>query len=181
VTGQTRNTIKSITGDRAVFAIHYESEALDAKGNPADKKNPLILNFRIIVANDVTYFDMKDMFGAIAGLDDVEASGTAMRIPNNLTVGQKIDDAAARVRIGFINCSAVMTEGQCEAIEDITVEAGAFKCYKISQKNNVTAMGIRRSGTTCTWYAKGIGAVKTETYDNRGNLLTLQELKTITN
>ena len=176
VTGQTRSTIKEITGARDAFAIAYASESLDAKGNPTDKNNPLVLNYRIVIKDGIMYLDIKGMFGAMDGLDGVQVSGTAMKLPTNMTEGQTLDDAAARVRIGFINCSAVITERKCLAIEDITVEAGTFRCYKVSQKVNVTAMGIRNEGTTLTWYAKGVGAVKTESYDRNGNLQSSQEL-----
>ena len=176
ITGQTRNTIKEITGAPNAFAIHYQSEALDAKGQPADKNNPLILNYRIVVKDGVMYLDMKGLFGAMDGLDGVEVSGTTMKIPNNLAVGQTLDDAAARVKIGFINCSAVMTEGQCLAIEEVKVDAATFRCYKVSQKVDSSAIGIKNEGTTLTWYAKGVGAIKTESYDKNGKLVSVQEL-----
>ena len=176
ITSQTRNTIQAITGARNAFAIEYESEALDAKGKPANKDNPLVLNYRVVVKDGVMYLDMKGMFGTMDGLEGVQVSGKSIRIPNNLTVGQTLDDASAKVKIGFINCSAVMTEGKCLAIEDVTVEAGTFRCYKVSQKTNATIMGGKIEGTTITWYAKGAGAVKTETYDKNGKLQSIQEL-----
>ena len=176
VTAQTRNTVKEITGKKNAFAIHYESEILDEKGKPANKENPLIINYRIVVKDDIMYLDMKEMFAAMEGLGDVQVSGKVMKIPNNLSVGQTLEDASAKVKIGFINCTAVMTEGKCLAIEDVTVEAGTFQCYKISQLINVTAMGSKNENTTLTWYAKGVGAVKTETYDKKGKLQSTQEL-----
>jgi hypothetical protein len=175
-TSQARNTITEITGGKNAFAISYQSELLDTKGKPTDKDNPLILNYRVVIKDDVMYLDMKEMLGAIEGLADVEASGTAMKIPSNLKVGQTLDDAEANMRLGFINCAAEMTEGKCLAIEDITVEAGTFRCYKISQKVNTSAIGVKREGTTVTWYAKGVGAVKTESYDKKGNLQSVTEL-----
>ena len=69
-----------------------------------------------------------------------------------------------------------MTEGKCLAEENITVEAGTFRCYKVSQKTNSSVMGIKTEGITLTWYAKGVGAVKTETYDKKDKLLSTQEL-----
>jgi hypothetical protein len=116
------------------------------------------------------------MLGAMEGLDGAEASGTAMQIPNNLSVGQTLPDASAKVKIGFINCSAQMTEGKVLAEESITTEAGTFDCYKVSQKTNAKAIGIKTEGTTLTWYAKGIGTVKTETLDKKGKVIQSQEL-----
>jgi hypothetical protein len=176
ITAQTRNTVQAITGAKDAFAIEYKSEILDAKGKPANKDNPMIINYRVVVKDGLMYLDMKGMFGAIDGLDGVQVSGKAVKIPNSLVEGQAIDDASAKVRIGFINCSAVMTEGKCLAIEDVTVEAGTFRCHKISQKTNATVMGIKNESTTLTWYAKGTGVVKTETYDKNNKLQSSQEL-----
>ena len=176
ITGQARNTIKEITGTKNAFAIIYQSEILDAKGKPADKDNPLVLNYRVVVKDGIMYADMKGMFGAMEGLDGIQVSGTTMKIPNNLSVGQTLEDAAARVKAGFINSTAIMTEGKCLAIEDVTVAAGTFRCHKISQKVTTTTMGVKNESTTLTWYAKGVGAVKTESYDKKGNLQSVQEL-----
>jgi len=181
ITSQARNTVKEITGAKNAFAIHYESEILDNKGKPANKEQPFIIDYRIVVKDGIMYLDMKEMFGSMEGLDGIQASGKAMKIPSDLSVGQAIEDANAKVRIGFINCSVIMTEGKCLAIEDVLVEAGTFKCYKISQKTNTTAMGVKNEGTTITWYAKGVGAVKTETYDKKGKLTSIQELISIQN
>lgn len=179
ITDQTRNTITSITGDKNAFAVAYQSEILDEKGNPANKDNPMIFNFRVVVKDGIMYLDMNGMFGAIEGIDGMQASGTTMKIPNNLSVGQKLDDASVKVKIGFINCSSIITDVQCVAIEDVTVEAGTFHAYKISQKANTTAMGIKNEGTTLQWYVKGVGVVKTENYDKKGNLVSTQELKSM--
>ncbi|MCL2290637.1 MAG: hypothetical protein FWC34_08050 [Bacteroidetes bacterium] len=175
-TAQTRNTIKSITGDKNAFAIAYETEILDEKGKSAGNDKPLVFNYRVVIKDDIMYLDMKEVFGAIEGLDDVQATGTAMKIPSNLVVRQKLPDASVKIKMGFINLSATMTEIECVDIENVIVEAGTYKCYKVSQKNNVTAVGSKHESTSITWYAKGVGAVKTETYDKKGKLLSTQEL-----
>jgi hypothetical protein len=176
IQSQTRNTVKQIVGNKNAFAIEYASEMLDKNGKPANKDNPMILNYRMVVSNGVMYMDMKGMFGAMDGLEGVEVSGTAVKIPANPQAGQTLDDAAAKVRIGFVNCSAVMTEGKVLAEEDLSIEAGTFHCYKISQKTNAVAMGIKNESTTVSWYAKGAGAVKSETFDKNGKLTGSTEL-----
>ena len=177
ISSQSRSTIKSITGDKNAFAIAYQSEIIDEKGNPADKDNPMIVNYRVVVKDGIMYLDMKEIFGTLDGLEGVEVIGTPIKIPGNLSVGQTLDDATARVRIGFINCTSVLTEGKCVAIEDVTVEAGTFRCYKVSQKVNSRVLGIKSEGSILTWYATGAGAVKTESYDSKGKLLSSEELK----
>ena len=178
ITQQMRNTVKGITGAKNAFAINYESEILDAKGKPV--KDSPTLNYRVVVKDGIMYLDMKEMFRGMEGTDgyevDMQVSGTAMKIPSNLSVGQSLEDAGAKVRIGVINCSAITTERKCLAIEDVKVEAGTFRCYKITQKTNAVMLGIRRESTTLTWYAKGVGTVKVENYDKNGNLQSSQEL-----
>jgi len=176
VTSQSRNTITAITGSQNAYAIAYQSELLNAKGNPADKNNPLVITYRVVVADGVMYLDLKGLFGAMDGLASVEAVGTAQKIPNNMKPGQNIDDASASVRIGFINCTTNMTEGKCEAEEEVTTAAGTFNALKVSQKINARTMGIRTNGTMNTWYVKGVGAVKTETVDAKGKVISSTEL-----
>jgi hypothetical protein len=180
VTSQSRNTITSITGSKNAYAIDYESEILDAKGKPANKDNPLILNYRVVVANGQLYLDLKSMFGAVDGLASVKAAGSIPRIPNNLKAGQTIDDAKASARVSFINYSANWTEGKCEAEEEVTTPAGTFTAFKISQKVNSRVMGIRVDGTMNTWYVKGVGSVKTEMIDRNGKVISSAELVSTT-
>jgi len=177
ITSQTRSTVKAITGDKKAFAIEYESEMLDENGKPADSDNPQKFNYRIVVKDGVMYLDMKGLFGAMEGIEGVQVTGSVTKIPSNLSVGQKIDDATARVKIGTISCVMTMTEGKCVAAENLTVGAGTFRCFKVTQKTISTVMGRKTESSTVTWYAKGVGAVKTESYDKNGKLLSSQELK----
>jgi hypothetical protein len=175
-TSQTRNTITAITGSRSAYAIDYESELLDAKGKPTSKDNPIVLNYRVVVANGQLYLDLKGMFGTVESLASVEAHGSVPRIPNDLHVGQTIADANAAARVSFISYSASWTEGKCEAEEDVATEAGTFKALKVTQKVNSRVMGIRVDGTLNTWYVKGVGSVKTETVDKNGKVISSTEL-----
>jgi hypothetical protein len=178
ITAQTRNTITGITGSKNAFAVAYQSEFLDEKGKPTktNSGDPLIINYSTVVKDGFMYVDMKGAFGAIEGLDDMEISGTAQKLPSTMSVGQKIDDASMKVKIAFMTCTSIMTEGQVVAEETVTVPAGTFKCFKVSQKVKTTAMGIKVDGVTYTWYAKGVGTVKTESYDAKGKFVSAQEL-----
>jgi hypothetical protein len=71
-----------------------------------------------------------------------------------------------------------MFDGKCEAIEDVTVPAGTFKCHKITQTVATTGYIGRKEviSKTVSWYAPGIGTVKTETYDAKDKLQGSTEL-----
>ena len=82
------------------------------------------------------------------------------------------------MKMGFINMkmSAQVTNRKVEAIEDVTVKAGTFKGYKFSSEVNASAMGMKSKSNNTDWYAKGIGIVKTESYDKNGKLQSHTEL-----
>jgi hypothetical protein len=72
--------------------------------------------------------------------------------------------------------SADITNRKVEAIEEISVTGGSFKCYKFSGDINTVAMGIKVQAKSAEWFAKGIGTVKTESYDKKGSLTGRTEL-----
>jgi len=82
------------------------------------------------------------------------------------------------LKMGFINMkvSADVTNRKVEAIEDVSVKAGTFKGYKFTSDVNSSALGIKIKAKNIEWYAKGIGTVKTETYDKNGSLQSHTEL-----
>ena len=63
-----------------------------------------------------------------------------------------------------------------ETIEDVTVAAGIFKGYKFSSDVNTVAMGIKVNAKSTEWYAKGVGIVKSESFDKNGKLQSRMEL-----
>jgi len=62
-----------------------------------------------------------------------------------------------------------ITNRKVEAIEDITTPAGTFTCYKISSDVE-TKMMMKISIKSVEWYAKNVGTVRTESYNNNGKL-----------
>jgi len=57
-----------------------------------------------------------------------------------------------------------------EAVESLTTPAGTFECYKISY-DVATKMMINVKTKGVEWFSKGVGMVKSETYDSAGKLL----------
>ena len=72
--------------------------------------------------------------------------------------------------------SADVTNRKVESIEDVTVTGGSFKCYKFTSDVNVSAMGFKTKTKSAEWYAKGIGVVKSESYDKNGSVQSHMEL-----
>lgn len=72
-----------------------------------------------------------------------------------------------------------VSDRRVEAIEDITAISDTFKCYKITEYNISTTLtpgGKPKKSSKIiksrmiSWYAANVGLVRSESYDNEGNL-----------
>ena len=181
LSGVMKYTIEKVNISGSDIDFTYLCEVLD-------NKEKLVFKEEITVhqKGDVMYFDMGNFLNKAAFQQEgtipseVEVKGNNMEIPLNPTPGQTLPDANIEMamKMGFVNMkmSADITNRKVEGIEDISVSGGTFKCYKFSGDVNTVAMGIKVQAKTVEWFAKGIGTVKTESYDKKGNLTGRTEL-----
>ena len=181
LTNTVQYTIKQVNISGSNMDVTYLCESID----PKDK---LVFKEEITIhqKGDKLYLDMSNFINKAAFQQNgeipanIEVTGNNMEIPLNPQPGDVLPDAsvAMALKIGFINMkvSADVTNRKVEAIEDITVKGGAFKCYKFSSDINSVAMGIKVKAKSTEWYAKGIGTVKSESYDKEGKLQSHTEL-----
>jgi hypothetical protein len=181
LTSTVKYTITHVNISGSNMDITYLCESID----PKDK---LVFKEEITIhqKGDKLYLDMSNFINKAAFQQNgeiptnIEVTGNNMEIPLNPTPGDILPDAnvAMALKMGFVNMkiSADLTNRKVEAIEDITVKGGTFKCYKFSSDINSSAMGIKVKGKSADWYAKGIGTVKNESYDKNGNLQSRSEL-----
>ncbi|NJM93834.1 MAG: hypothetical protein HC842_03480 [Cytophagales bacterium] len=108
---------------------------------------------------------------------DVEIESDDLFIPHSLQIGQDLPPASSRIKVtmgpGVVSTITVDIKGRkVERQEEVTTVAGTFSTYKVAEQMEVSTdmMGMKHTFTTKseTWYAKGIGAVKTITYDKKG-------------
>lgn len=62
--------------------------------------------------------------------------------------------------------------------ETIKTGAGTFNCYIVEETVDVKMAGVNEKSTTKSWYARGIGIVKEETYEKK-KLVQSRELISI--
>ena len=181
LSGMMKYTIKKVNVSGSDIDITYLCESLD-------NKEKLVFKEEITVhqKGDVLYVDMGNLLNKSAFQQngeipaEVEVKGNNMEIPLNPSPGQTLPDANIEMamKMGFVNMkmSAAVTNRKVEAIEDISVSGGTFKCYKFSGDVNTVALGIKVQAKTVEWFAKGIGTVKTESYDKKGEMTGRTEL-----
>ena len=185
VENYTRQTINDVqtSGDEMIVAYTFES--LDKDQKPTDP--PVAIPCKVTIKGDVVTLDMNEAFAGMQneGLNAlIEITGVPMEISGSLKPGEKMKDANMLMTMDLgimkMKTSIQMTEGKCLAIEDVTVPAGTFTCHKITQTTTTTAMRKKTVATTISWYALGIGTVKTETYNEKNKLTGSMELIQLT-
>lgn len=186
LSSEVKYTIKNVNINGNDMDITYLCESLDNKENLVFKEE-----ITIHQKGDVLYLDMGNFINKAAFQQDgeipaeVEVKGNNMQIPLNPQPGQTLPDANVEMsmKMGFVNLrvAADVTNRKVESMEDVAVPAGNFNCYKFTSNINSVALGIKIKASSAEWYAKGIGTIKTETYDKNGKLESHMELVSISN
>jgi len=100
-------------------------------------------------------------------------------IPTYLDIGQNLPDANMHIKISIgdvaiSNINFDLQDRKVDSKESITVPAGTFDCYKISYNSKMKSesMGIpvELSIKHVEYHAPNVGMIRSETYDENGNL-----------
>ena len=173
-TAHTMNEITKLEGE-APFncTVEYTVTLLD------DKKNslgitPMVQTYSI--RNGIVTFDENSLAGQLMQGMDVKISGTLFRLPSNAKVGDTFEDYSILLNMGGIKSTAHVTNIRVTAEETLTIDGVEIECVVVENHTSTKAIGIKSEGTQKIWYGRGYGAVRTETYDKKGKILTTNAL-----
>ncbi|MDC6351297.1 hypothetical protein PP178_07000 [Zeaxanthinibacter sp. PT1] len=111
---------------------------------------------------------------------DVELSGTDLELPNNLAVGQSLNDANLNMKMSMgamnMNMNVETINRKVEKKETVTTPAGTFDCFVIYSETSTKMMMGKQTFPSRTWLAEGIGVIKQESYNKKGNAIGKMEL-----
>ena len=183
-TGTTRYTITKVSKMGNDMDITYLILKMDK-----DKKVQFEDTITVRYKDDKLHFDMSSIFKQSIIKEKGELpknfkiSGSDVITPSYLKVGDKLPNSHVDMAIkrGIINIKIAIniTNRTVEALEHITVPAGSFEAYKINSEMSAKASIINRSSTSTDWLVKGIGMVKSESYNKKGELESYTELVSI--
>jgi hypothetical protein len=130
------------------------------------------------------FFDISDMLPQnvteMGGSGEVTMEGDGFLLPNNLKAGDQLPDSRNTVNVDMgamsMKTEFSMTNFEVHGIEEVRTPAGTYQAMKISYDNSAKMMMVKAEGSTITWYAKGVGTVRTESFDKKGKLVSIQEL-----
>lgn len=120
--------------------------------------------------------DMKAFMnpGTIQSEDvQLQIEAVNMDIPTKLEVGQKLPESWMKISMqmegmpSFGAQTISIKNRVVEGFETITTPAGSFDCVKISYDTEMKSM-FSVNVKSVSWYSKGAGVVRTESYDSKG-------------
>ena len=176
----TRLTIQDVEGTGNNLTINYLSSVLDKNRKPS---KTIDIPYSVSIVNGTVELDMK-MYAAPETASFLTMEGDNIRIPSTLSPGDKLEDVNFILTVNMvirIRTEIAITDHECLSIEEITVPAGTFNCYKVTQTSAATVLRKTVTTKTITWYAPGIGSVKSENYNEKGQLQNSTVLESVEN
>lgn len=106
---------------------------------------------------------------------NVTSSGLLSCLPADIEPGDTLEPVRATVKVGPLTYTLKVSGRKVLRRETVTVPAGTFECVVVSEEKQENGPGHNRGVTNITWYAKGVGYVRHDTYVN-GKLDTSEVL-----
>ncbi len=110
---------------------------------------------------------------------EVSAEGGITVLPYDLIPGDTLENARGAVHALGMTMNVDVTERKVIGTEILTTPAGTFDCVIVSEHKVEKGMMRNRVTTAHTWYARGVGMVRHDTYDKHGELETSEVLQSI--
>ena len=179
--GITDYSITNVENTGGVTTATMNMKFTDEKG-----KEIFVSDYKLSCTGDVVKIDYNSLVPAQMmkqytdmGME-MEISGTDIELPNNLSVGQGLDDANVAISIKMTGMNMNIKVDQLNRIvekkESVNTPAGTYECYVITQDNVSETMGVKQTMQSKLWLAEGVGMVKQETYNKKGDLMSKSEL-----
>jgi hypothetical protein len=171
-----RTTIGEVTGSDDSISVNYAIRFYD---EDRAEISALGVEHTVSIVNGILEMDMGSLVPRVEGLT---ITGGKIRIPSKLAPGNRIDDVSVTMSFGdLMTVNMASTDEKCLAIEKVTLPViGRFNAYKLG---GTRTMITNNAGVTTTevetyvkWYVRGIGEVKSITYNVDGKVKSTIEL-----
>ena len=100
-------------------------------------------------------------------LDRTTVTGECRGIPAELSVGMELPDYEIEIKVMFITSKMGCRDRKVIGRESVTTPAGTFDCYVVEETMTAKAMMVNEKTRQVTWYARGIGLVRQQTFDKK--------------
>ncbi len=175
-TGKTVQTIQSANTTAGGMQAVVDSEVLDKKDKSMGKHS-----YVMSCEQGTLKISMRDMVGTMlanqpqGGNIRIEVTGDNLDLPTHMKVGQSLSGGTMNMKsymnnLKLMDWDFTIKDRKVEGVESITVPAGTFECYKVSNLMDYKVLGRSRTAKTIVWYATGAGMVRQDSYDESNKL-----------
>jgi len=181
ITGKSRNQILSIEDNGGLLIATVKGTFYNQKDKELSSVDFEYICDHGILKMDLKRFIPQDTYGAGSNIH-FEMKGDYLEIPKSLEVGQTLKDGMIEGKMTMegnpVMSNMLMTvkilNRKVEDKESVTTPAGTFSCFKISYdfESSSKVMGMNNTVTMhgVDYIADGIGVVKVESYNKKGEL-----------
>lgn len=182
ITGTTRTTCIDVNKAGPGTTYKIKSESFDAKNRPGT-----VSEYAMRCEGGQFYVNLQNMLDpkSFESFKDMELqiTGADMMYPASMSSGDALPDAnitisAATGGVSFLNMVVNISNRKVLGNETVTVPAGTFNCYKITYDVETKLM-FKINTNVVEYINKGVGNVKTETYDKKGKMLSATVLSEV--
>jgi hypothetical protein len=167
-------------GDTTLYHIHQFITT-------GKKKNDMENDFVYKCAGNQFFIDMRSILNPeqMEGFknEPITVTTNNLVIPGNLKPGMELPDGEINMEVHIqyapINISSRMFYREVESKEEITTPAGTYTAFKIKGYVESKFAFMRVAYKTIEWYVPDLGVVRSESYDNKENLLGYSELEKV--
>lgn len=157
-TGSTITTIDSVSGSDGNYSIS-QTTTVYSGGQALTKP---VTTTATVVNGDCSV--------ALGGGLVIDVSSNVPLLPARLAVGLELGTGNLVMNVSGIKMTQTITSNKCVGREEVTTTAGTFDCYVVEQAYSAKLGPIKTTGTTKTYYARGVGMVKQVSLDKRGKV-----------
>ena len=171
INGYTQSTVVSVEGEPSNCTVVYKLMVMD------NKKKPLLneeMDMKIYIKAGVVTFDPTSLAGKL--MEGMTVSGDNLILPADVAVGDVLKDYTITVSIGAMKTTTANSDIKVTGEETLDIGGTAIDCLIVESTVLAKVIGIKQQMKQKIWYGRGIGPVKTETYNKKGKLMSVQEI-----
>lgn len=162
-------------------SIIYSSQLFNSKNKPYTKNVPKMKAFVDSAGVGINVAEsMGAIFHSILGENTkVESEGDNSYLPDDMEAGDTLADAFCTVRALGMKMKISVTQRRVLRFETLETSVGTFDCVVVRERKVEKGMGRNRRTVADTWYSRGYGMIRHDTYNEDMELLTTERISYI--
>jgi hypothetical protein len=183
VTGSSEMSLREKKETPGGISVLFASSFKDDKGETLYDSE-----MQVECRNGVLYFDAGSLLDpeAMSAYEsmEVEITGDHLELPVNAAAGTVLENGGVTAVVSsggmkIMTLSVSLSNRKIAGRETVTTPAGSFDCVKYTY-DALTQMGfVKVNGSGVEWYSHQYGTIRSESYDQKGNLSGYMVLESV--